>query len=256
MKTKYLATLSLVLLCGLAACGSPAEAPTVAPSATPSRTPIPRPTATDTPVPTATIVPDVVSQSFDGIALLHEENFDAAELPADWSGGRVSENGELVVEGRTPAIYKGLLIGLSQGFVGRIMASPLADFYIGLEGAPDGDILPRYSANSSAFVFDMETPRGFSSQIWRANDFGFLPYGESLVEGTWYNIALGIDQTKNLRIRVWNDDQQFFFDHPLEAHPFPPEDLADNFRFVIAVRNGGTVYFDDLKFFKFESFTN
>ncbi len=258
----------------LAACGpseaalatGQAETETARPTATATATPTPEPTPTPTYTPVPTTAADVVAQNFAGLQILFEENFNAAALPEGWTAHSSVEgvarrgsldpsgSGELMITGPAKAVYNEILLGLNQGFFARIMSNPLADFHIGLESAPNGEIIQRYRANSSAYMFDMETPRGVSSQIWREDDFGFIPWGSSLAEGEWYYIAMGVDGNKNLLIRVWNDQELFDFRHPIEAHGFPLEDLADAYRFVITVRNNGVFYLDDLQFFEFEGF--
>lgn len=258
----------------LSACGpseaalatAQAETEAARPTATATATPTPKPTATPTHTPVPTTAADVVAENFAGLRILFEENFDAAELPQGWTAHSSVEgvarrgsldpsgDGELMITGPAKAVYNELLLGLNQGFFARIMSNPLADFHIGLESAPNGQIIQRYRSNSSAYMFDMETPRGVSSQIWREDDYGFIPWGSSLTEGEWYYIAMGVDSNKNLLIRVWNDTELIDFRHPIEAHAFPLEDLADAYRFVITVRNNGVFYLDDLQFFEFDGF--
>jgi hypothetical protein len=249
----------------------PTNTYTPAPTDTPEPTSTLEPTSTDTPVPTPTpepsptpiVLPDVLEQTFSGVTLIYQDNFDfimEGLAPEGWETTekyslRETEKNELKVNGIE---IPGMVFYFPEEVINPGEGVYFKFKYIGTQGAltlgfdnisKTGELIPNGEDgfHSVAMVMDEQTLYAHIVQNKFHGD-GYFKGNIRLQEDTWYQIALGFDEKGDYIIKIWDPDAT---QSPL-VYIRNWADFPTSYYFISWISNLRTLWMDDFIIFNFD----
>jgi len=242
----------------------PTNTPEPSPTLEPTSTDTPDPTPTPEPSPTPITLPEVVEQTFSGVTVFYQDNFDfimEGLSPEGWETTekfslKETENNELKINGiEVPGMvfyYPQEVINPGEGVYFKFK-------YVGTQGVytlgfdninKTGELIPNGEDgfHSVAMVMDGQTLYAHIVQNKFEGD-GYFKGNIRLQEDTWYQIALGFDEKGEYIIKIWDPDAP---QSPL-VYIRNWVDFPTAYYFISWVSNLRMLWMDDFTIFKFDS---
>jgi hypothetical protein len=273
MKTyRFLLIIAFILIFTACQTAVPPSTPTATLIPTSTSSPTPTSTSTNTPEPTLTtepsqtpiVLPDLIQQTFSGIAVIYHDSFEYVMQNVAPQGWKSDENYAIWVTEENQLKAQPVDNGTGSGTVfyfsgEKIIPNTGVHFLFKYEGTTESFTLGFDNINSNG---ERVLGDNFHSVAMEMRWTDLLVYGNQnrrttrgafqgslgLRPDTWYNITLAHDKKHNFMIKVWdpNDPQKQL------THFHTWEDFPTSYYFISWISAKRSLLIDDFTVFQFD----